>query len=287
MRDTPHTPITDVDDASALERIEAEAWGDVHRAASGRAAELSGARVLGIGSATACIASRIDVLAFNRVLGLGLDGPVTGSDVDELVSEYARVGCSRFFVQLFPGVETQVAEKLRQRGFRIHNRWVKLWRGIDAPLEADTSLRIEQIGAEHADAFATIASDCLGWPEAARPWIELTVGRPHWLHYLAFDGDTPVATAALYASRKIGWIDFAATLPSHRGRGAQGALLARRITDAAARGVKRLTVETAEITTDHDSPSYRNVGRHGFRVAYTRPNYILDLRRDSVRPSSD
>jgi hypothetical protein len=51
-------------------------------------------------------------------------------------------------------------------------------------------------------------------------------------------------------------------------------LLARRIADAKTLGVKRLVVETAEDTTDRRAPSFHNLRRLGFELAYVRPNYL-------------
>ena len=61
------------------------------------------------------------------------------------------------------------------------------------------------------------------------------------------------------------------------GRGAQSALIARRIRDAAAAGCDCLMVETAQEREDYPVPSYHNLLKFGFQVAYMRPNYILEL----------
>jgi len=92
---------------------------------------------------------------------------------------------------------------------------------------------------------------------------------------MAFDGETPVATGAVYIRGQFGWIDFASTLPQYRGRGAQAALVERRIRDAAEWECRWLIVETAEEKPDHPAPSYRNMVRYGFKVAYARPNYLF------------
>jgi GNAT superfamily N-acetyltransferase len=147
---------------------------------------------------------------------------------------------------------------------------------VDDPPEVDTDLRIEQIGGGDADAFAMIVAQCLDWPETVGPWVALTVGRPGWKHYIAFDGSKPAATSALYVSGDFAWLDFASTMPDYRGRGAQSALIARRIRDAAELGCSHLVVETAEQTPDHPAPSYRNIVRFGFREAYKRANYIFE-----------
>ena len=81
----------------------------------------------------------------------------------------------------------------------------------------------------------------------------------------------------MFVSGDRAWLDFAATLPEYRGRGAQAALLARRIVDAAQLGCRWLVVETAEETPQRGAPSFRNMLRFGFRQAYVRPNFIYAI----------
>jgi GNAT superfamily N-acetyltransferase len=86
-------------------------------------------------------------------------------------------------------------------------------------------------------------------------WFWATLGRPHWHHYLACDDGIAVSTAALYVDGGVGWLGFGATLPSHRNRGAQSALMARRIRDAADAGCSLVHTETAESTDEVPNPS--------------------------------
>jgi GNAT superfamily N-acetyltransferase len=90
----------------------------------------------------------------------------------------------------------------------------------------------------------------------------------------AWDGETAVAGAALYVLGDAGWLGAASTLPSARGRGAQGALMARRIEDGRAFGCRWFVTETGEETAAHPNPSLRNMMRAGFRVAYHRENFM-------------
>jgi hypothetical protein len=83
-----------------------------------------------------------------------------------------------------------------------------------------------------------------------------------------------VATGALYLRAGIGYLSLGATLPSHRRRGAQGAIMARRIADATALGCRWLVTETFEDSPQHPNPSYHNMLRTGFVPAYRRPNYV-------------
>jgi hypothetical protein len=111
------------------------------------------------------------------------------------------------------------------------------------------------------------------------PAFSSTIGHPGWLHYLAFDDHTPIAAAALRTHEQVAWCCFAGTIPSHRRRGAQGAMLARRISDAAAAaaGCTWVTCESVSKSSNEPSQSLRNMQRAGFKVAYARPSYVLDL----------
>jgi hypothetical protein len=93
--------------------------------------------------------------------------------------------------------------------------------------------------------------------------------------YPAFDGDTPVAIASLRMQDGIGWLGNGATLPSHRRRGAHGALMARRIRD----GIKEMQCEWFVTEADQDTAqdvhlSNHNMLRPRFKFAYLRANYV-------------
>ena len=230
-----------------LEQIEVAAWSDFHRAASGDIAAASGAGLLPLESVCGAVASKLDVLAFNRVIGLGLEKSVPTVELLELIAQYQQRGVPRFFVQAcLPVVGTELAATLEEAGFHHYNNWVKLFRGVEPVPQFNCDLEIRQISQDHAVAFGQIVVDSFEWPQPLSPWIASSVGRPGWRHYAAFDGDRPVATAAAFFQGEFAWIDFAATLSDYRGRGGQAALLARRASDAIELGCRWLVVETAE-----------------------------------------
>jgi hypothetical protein len=113
-------------------------------------------------------------------------------------------------------------------------------------------------------------------PDMLRPWLAAPVGRPGWRHYLAWASEVPVATGALFVKDQIGWLGVGSTLPSHRRRGAQGAIMAQRIRDGAELGCRWLITETGEDTPGRPNPSYHNMVRTGFTLAYQRSNYIFE-----------
>ena len=102
------------------------------------------------------------------------------------------------------------------------------------------------------------------------------VGRARWQHFVAYDETLPVAAGAIYIHYEIGWLGIGGTLPSHRKRGAQGAIMAERIRAAAQAGCKWVITETGEDLPQHPNPSYRNMLRAGFDLVYKRINYIYE-----------
>jgi hypothetical protein len=264
------------DIARLVEGGEGEAWAEMFLSAPADVVADFGLRVERVGSAIALITKKMDLMLFNRVIGLGVMEPATEAMVDHIVALYHRAGIQNFAVQLSPTAQPSALPAwLEARSLPRRDNWAKVYRGVEAPPEVPTSLRIECIGSEHAAAFASVACSAFGMPDTLRPWLATPVGGPGWRHYLAWDGDLPVATGALYVRDQVGWLGVGSTLPSHRRQGAQGAILAQRIRDGIELGCRWLITETDEDTHDHPNPSYHNIRRTGFKLAYQRPNYIF------------
>lgn len=264
--------------ASRLELQEAYYWSDYFRAAGPAISTNCGIQLHTIDNAHLNIAAHLDVLAFNRVIGLGMEKPASEADIDRIIAAYSLAGASRFFIQLSPFAKpANLPDLLERKGFQYYNNWVKLYRELIPLPETPTSLRIEAISTDKADIFAGIIIDSFEWPAVLKPLIAATVGRSSWQHYLAYADDTPVACAASFIDDVYASLAFAATLPAYRGLGAQSALITRRFNDCAALGCRWMIVETAEDLPEQPVASYRNMIRFGFREAYRRPNYLYTV----------
>jgi GNAT superfamily N-acetyltransferase len=221
------------------------------------------------------MAAKIDVLAFNRVIGLGVHQSATEADVDAIVDAYRDAGVSRFFVQLSPYAQPELVEWLTARGFVQHNRWMKLVRDArDESPPAHSTLQVEEVSPSTRDAFTHVIARAYGMPDALRPWVAQLVGREGWTHYVAMEDGTAVAAGSLQIVGDRAWTGFAGTLPEMRARGAQSVLIARRIEDARRAGCRWIICETAEDAPGKPAPSLHNQLRFGYRVLYARPNLL-------------
>ena len=83
-------------------------------------------------------------------------------------------------------------------------------------------------------------------PVATAKWFAALYGRPGWRLYLAYDGQTPIASGAAFAQYGVAWFGMDATLTDFRRRGAQTALINRRIEDGRALRLVGFTAETGQ-----------------------------------------
>jgi GNAT superfamily N-acetyltransferase len=263
--------------AWALESIEAEVWLDWLAAAPPDLAESCGITSLRVAGAVAGIARGTDVLMYNRVVGLGMAEPVTHDHIDELIASYSAAGVARWMVQWCPTARPPAAvDLLRACGFYHHNNWMKLYRAAALPLPpVRTSLRIERIGGDRRDMFASVLEIAFEHDRSLAEWNASLIDRPGWRAFMAFDGAVPAATGALFVHGRTAWLGFGATLPAYRGRGAQSALAVQRIEAARELGCEMIVLETAEDLPAKPCQSFRNMIRLGFEAAYTRANYVM------------
>jgi GNAT superfamily N-acetyltransferase len=258
----------------ALERVELLAKVDGYDGAPEAAREF-GLVLQRVGGAWALGRPNDPTLRFNRAMGFGLDRPGTPDDVVALKAFYASHGIPTFRIAFPPVAEPVGFETtLEGAGFGVYSHLVK-WARDTSPLTSTTTLRLERCVPGEAEAMDQVLRAAFGGPVYSVPFASALIGRTHWHHYVARDGGTIVAAAAMYVREGLAWLGAAGALASHRGRGAQRALIARRIDDARALGCHTITLDTEVDLPEKPNPSYRNVERLGFQVVYHRTNWAF------------
>jgi hypothetical protein len=258
-----------------MERIEIAAMADFWRAAPVGVRDALALDVQEVGGAT-CFRSRnvSPALMFRRAVGLGLERPATPEDLDAVKRHMDPLGQS-WGVAVPPFARPEgLPVELEARGFEPAYAWMKFRRPCAAVPAPAIGLSLRLMEAGDAQAFATVVGEAFGVPPNARPWLAALPGRPGWLCVGAFDGAQAVAAGAAYVQGEVAWLGLGATLPSHRNRGAQNAVLAMRLDAAAARGARLAVTETGERVPDKPSGSYRNILRAGFEEVYLRRHWL-------------
>lgn len=214
---------------------------------------------------------------WSRVVGLGFDEPVTETLIDGILDFARQHGARSLIFQISPWTAGAWEDVLSERGALPGTAWVKF--AAELPVAhpaASTDLRIGRVGPDDAAEFAEVFICGFGMPDdphLAR-WIAATASMPGFRGYAGRDGARIVAVANSFTADGRTALCGAATLPEARRRGAQSALMAARLRDAAAAGSAWITCEThVETEQSGPNPSLHNMRRMGFTELYERRNW--------------
>lgn len=260
----------------ALEQIEIDAWRDCWAAAPARFAEAVGLETADLGGPLLAMCRRIDHYQFNRLIGGGL-GDDEGRALDTAATRFREAGLANGYLQIAPGPRAAaLAQRARGLGLRRLERvWTKFSRGAEPAAIPDSGLVVTVATPETAVAFGRAIAAGFGMPAALVPWLAALVARPGWHVYMACDGDRVVGGAAMYVAGPHAWLGIGAVQPEARRRGGQSALLARRVADGLACGVRLFATETGKPLAGEPHPSFSNIQRAGFVIAYERANWTV------------
>jgi len=266
------------DHKSELERIEMAAWLDFYAAAPGPFAKEAGLDATRIGNFSVFACKKFPDTFFNRSLGLGDAEPVTEAMLDRAVA-WLRDHCgSEWAVTIGPDpAPADFPIWLAARNLHLAHAGTTRFGRAATPIVplVDCEFEVLLVPADRAADFGRTARDGFDMPEHFDQWLGALAGRPAWSAYVAYDRDIPIGVGAMFVHKDLAWLGLGATLPVYRGRGVQSAMLARRIRDAAALGVKRLSIGTFYAGDGQAANgSHRNVLRAGFSFSHVSREYV-------------
>lgn len=208
-----------------------------------------------------------------QTFGLGMFQLPTDEELDRIEAFFVERGAPVFH-EVSPLADEKLVPMLTARGYRPIEFTSVLYRPTDlaglrpgATTEGD-AVTVRLVEAADVEVFARTSA--AGWSHAGLGDFILEMARVNAASqgvalFLAELGGRPIATAALSLVDGIAHLAGASTIPDARNRGAQLALLDRRLRYAAAHGC-----DLALMGALPGSGSQRNAERHGFRIAYTR-----------------
>ena len=253
-----------------IERIERLAQADQREGAPPAVVHALGLRWHHDGEVVTVAADHAGRRAWNRVIGLGLGVPASDDALNALDGFYPDPSraCE---IHLSPHAwPADLPDRLAARGFEHAADEIKWQRDASAAAPALTELRIARARGALGIGADDVVREVFAGIEGSRGWLPALVERDGWQVFVAMDDDTVVATGSVFVREQTAWLGIGGTLASHRGRGAQGALLAARIEWARTAGARVMTLETDDDTEERPNPSYRNGARAGFTIAYRR-----------------
>jgi hypothetical protein len=206
-----------------------------------------------------------------QTFGFGLFAPATAERLDAL-EQFFRDRAAPAFHEVSPLADPEHAALLGTRGYHPFEFTSVMYRPIEPPLPAPAAgnaIAVRVIGNRDHELWSTIAADGWGEQPGLREFL-LGIARVHANRadtrlFLAELQGRAIAAAVLCLCDRIALLAGASTIPEGRGRGAQLALLASRLSYAVDHGC-----DLAMMCAAPGSGSQRNAERHGFRIAYTR-----------------
>jgi len=212
----------------------------------------------------------------NKVIGVGLDGPI---------AEEALGAIERAYHDKREPVRAEIAtlaapatfKQLSARGYRLLGFENVLARPLDRDAPPRDDIRVEGVtdatleifreavveGTSHADDTGVVVDHFSH--EVIATVIDDFIAAPGFSRYVAYREGSIAGGASMRVRDDVAVLTGSATLPAHRRRGVQAALLARRLNDARALGA-----ELAVITTAPGTQSQANVMKLGFSLIYAR-----------------
>jgi hypothetical protein len=270
--------LEDPEQNGIFELVERDAWLDFFAAAPDDCAQAFGISSLRLHDMGLLAARELGMVEFNRAMCVGIVAPTSKTELDEASSWLKTNAASCWALQLAPTAHTRaVQDWLRRRAMAATaTGWAKFKRGGSPAAHLERSkVQVRLVNRHSAESFGQVVQAGFGLPVATAKWFAALFGRPGWNVYLAYDGETPIASGAAFTQHDVAWFGMDATLAEFRRRGAPTALINRRIEDGLAARLVGFTAETGQPAAGQEAAhtSYSNYRRAGFVPAYVRPNY--------------
>jgi GNAT superfamily N-acetyltransferase len=215
---------------------------------------------------------------YNKVAGLGFGGVPDPAALDGIEKAFAACG-SPVQVELAHLADPAVGAVLAGRGYRLESFENVLGRALagGSGRVMPPGVEVRPSGEEEFGTWLDVVAEGSVHPDTQGvPWHEefsreAIIGAERDsaaagdVRYAALRGGVIVGGATMRISEGVAQLTGAATVPAHRRRGVQTALLSARLADAAAAGC-----DVAVIVTQPGSKSQQNAQRQGFDLLYTR-----------------
>jgi GNAT superfamily N-acetyltransferase len=262
--------------AERIERVEAQLIAKGSEAARRRGVDTAGF-VIPIAGGVASFAEEGSPL--NKVAGLGFGGVPSAAALEEIERAFTACGAP-VQIELAHLADPAIGALLTERGYRLASFENVLGLALKGEHERVTpsGVVVRPSGDDEFEPWLDVVAAGFGHPDTqgvpsheefpreviARAMRDLAAAAGV-VRYVALRDGVIAGGASYRIAEGVAQLTGAATVPTHRRRGVQTALLSARLADAAAAGC-----DLAVITTQPGSKSQQNAQRRGFDLLYTR-----------------
>ncbi|WP_218148169.1 GNAT family N-acetyltransferase [Lentzea xinjiangensis] len=221
----------------------------------------------------------------NRV---GTGEPLGTDDITAFIGFFREQGVPQAAFMVAPPLRPDDWQTIcKEHDLTAGPTFVKLGAEVKSALDAadglaglDNGLHVGRVGPEHAREYAEVMINTFG---LAKPGMlevaEACVGAPGWEQYAVWQSDRIIAVGSVWFNGDCADMFGGATLPDHRQRGAQSALITARLRAARAAGCRWAVAETGAEAPGEHNPSLHNLQRQGFQTMYERTTWLWEPER--------
>jgi GNAT superfamily N-acetyltransferase len=212
-----------------------------------------------------------------QAIGVGLNGEVSDADLDRLTEFFLSRGAPAA-AEICPLVDMKLYERFAARGYRVLEVSDVLYLELKSfmPTQPAPGVTVRPIDASELKLWTrTVAQGFAEHYPVTPELLDVMEGfahRPNAVSFLAYVDGEVAGGGAASSYQNVGGLFGASTLPAHRRRGVQSALLSARLAWSVAQGC-----DLAVSIANPASASHRNMERFGLRIAYTRTKLIRPL----------
>jgi hypothetical protein len=238
---------------------------DQHVKGGGEAVELAGAYL----SVDPAGDSPYPSSCRNSARFFGVDERVRENDLDAIIDIFQSRGIQRFHFWLSPCVQaTEIEGWLGPRGFEPFQGtgYPTLRHQQPAVSHPEPELEVRLVRGEEARHAAELLLGDHGHCKA----FAATIGASGIDHFIAFDGDRPVASSLLCTTGGISYLSHGHTLEADRNRGAQTGMIRARVERGRELGSRHIVSETLFML----ETSLHNLQRCGFQIIYEKRVFV-------------
>ncbi|RPI15532.1 MAG: hypothetical protein EHM58_13995 [Ignavibacteriae bacterium] len=202
----------------------------------------------------------------NRVMNLGIFEEADESFIDFMIDYFSSANSKEINIQLSPiAMPENLLDLLWKKGFFHSGNVSRFYRDTFSVPVLQTDFEVKEIDEEQASVFGKLVE-----PERINLFTH-PIGKQNWHFYIVLDKGKAIAAACMYIHEDTAWFGWAATLEKYKNKGAQSALIAKRIIDAKNLGCKWITSTTSG---DEKNASYHNLMKFGFNLMFKRPVFL-------------